>query len=129
MTDLLQIGAEWLAGQLKNHASQAVTYQFCDSSTALSLQASHIRRLLEVVTNTQVVDKIELWDFEITAADLVLNSVVRRPKKGDKIIWVEGGLTKVHDVMPPPDGAVWEFLDGRGVMIVIHTKRTDSGRC
>ena len=129
MADLLKTGAEWLAGQLKNHASQTVTYQRCDNAIALELQASPVRRLLEVVTNTQAVDKIELWDFEITAADLVFGGVVVRPKEGDKITWVDGGVTCVHKALPAPDGAVWEFLDGRGVMLVIHTKRTDSGRC
>jgi hypothetical protein len=129
LADMLTDGFEWQARKFKERASQAVTYQRCDSATALSLQASPVRRFLEVVTNTQAVDKIELWDFQITATDLVFGGVIVRPKEGDTITWVYRGVTRVHKVLPAPQGAVWDFLDGREVQINVHTKRTDSGRC
>jgi hypothetical protein len=129
MADLLQRGAVWLAGKLKNFAGQSITYRKSNQSTALTLIASPVRRDIEVVSDTAASDRIELWDFLITANDLEWGGVVLRPERGDKLLWTDGGVEYVHEALPAPSGNVWDFADAHHVMIAVHTKRINSGRC
>lgn len=121
MDDLLQYGQEWLADQLKQHASRQVVYRRGVQQT--SVQATIGRTLLKLEDGYGGV-RME-WtdrDFLIQAADLVLGSSVATPARGDQIRESVGLNTSVYEVMAYGGEPPWRFSDPFGTVLRIHTK-------
>jgi hypothetical protein len=122
MSDLLQTGTEWLADQLKTHASRQVVYR--RGADEVAVQTTVGRTLLKLGDDYGGV-RME-WtdrDFLIHAADLVLGGTVVLPERGDQIRETQGTKTFVYEVMAPGKEPPWRWSDPHRKMLRIHTKQ------
>jgi len=60
-------------------------------------------------------------DFLIDAADLILNSVVVTPARGDRIKQIDGSTTYVYEVRPDGTDPAWRWSDRHFRRRRIHT--------
>ena len=121
MADLLEAGQQWLAEQLKEHASRRVTYH--RGAEAIAVQATIGRTLLKLDDGYGGV-RME-WtdrDFLIQAADLVLGGAAVTPERGDRITETVGLNTSVFEVMAYGGDPPWRYSDPFGKLLRIHTK-------
>jgi len=119
MAELLKEGAEFLAEVRDDHNSRQVTYS--RGVFSVVVQAALGRKLLRLGDEFGTV-RME-WtgrDYIIRAVDLVLNSVVTLPLKGDLISDSVDGET--YKVLAPGDEPVWQPHDNHGVSLRVHTK-------
>jgi hypothetical protein len=119
--DLLQYGQEWLADQLKQHASRQFVYR--RGALQTSVQATIGRTLLKLDDAYGGV-RME-WtdrDFLIHASDLVLGGSVVTPERGDQIRESAGVNTAVYEVMAYGGEPPWRYSDPFGTVLRIHTK-------
>ena len=122
MPDLLQFGSDWLADQLKTHASRQVIYQ--RGAQQVTVQATVSRTLLKLNDGYGGV-RME-WtdrDFLIHAADLVLAGSPTLPERGDVIREMQGTTTFVYEVMAPGKEPPWRWSDVFRKVLRIHTKQ------
>lgn len=122
MPDFLKRGQTWLAGILKTHVSQTVTYrrepEENDAIQATFGQAEFARENSEGLTT-----EVRMWDFLITAADLVLAAVVVEPEPGDEII--VAGIGTFEVVSPGGEEPPWRYSDPNKIMLRIHTREIE----
>ena len=123
MADLLQVGSDWLADQMKSHAGRSVTYR--RGGDSVTVTATIGRTEFELDDEFGVLRKIESRDFLISAADLVLNSVTVLPERGDEIDETQGSVTYTYEVMAPGKEPHYRFSDPYRRTLRIHTKQTD----
>jgi len=122
MLDLLHFGSDWLADQLKAHASRPVVYR--RGAQQATVQATIGRTLLRLDDGYGGV-RME-WtdrDFLIHAADLVLGGLVTLPQRGDQIRETQGGRTVVYEVMAPGKEPPWRWSDVFRKVLRIHVKQ------
>lgn len=124
MADLLQIGSDWLADQMKAHAGRSITYR--RGANSVTVTATIGRTEFELDDEFGVLRKIESRDFLIAAADLVLNSVTVLPERGDEIDETQGSVTYTYEVMAPGKEPHYRFSDPYRRTLRIHTKQTDA---
>lgn len=124
MADLLQIGSDWLADQMKAHVGRSVTYR--RGGDSVTVTATIGRTEFELDDEFGVLQKFESRDFLIPAADLVLNSVTVLPERGDEIDETQGGTTYTYEVMAPGKEPHFRFSDPYRRTLRIHTKQTDA---
>ena len=122
MPDLLETGSDWLAEQLKEHASRPVTYR--RGADEVTVQATIGRTLLKL-DDGYGGGSIE-WtdrDFLIHAADLVLGGTPILPQRGDIIRETQGDKTLVYEVMAPGKEPAWRWSDAFRKVLRIHAKQ------
>jgi hypothetical protein len=122
MPDLLQTGSDWLADQLKTHASRQVVYR--RGAFEVAVLATVGRTLLKLDDGYGGV-RME-WtdrDFLIHAADLVLGGVPTLPQRGDQIRETQGAKTFIYEVMAPGQEPAWRWSDVYRKVLRIHTKQ------
>jgi hypothetical protein len=122
MPDLLQTGSDWLADQLKTHASRPVVYR--RGLLQVTVQATVGRTLLKLDDGYGGV-RME-WtdrDFLVQAADLVLTGAAALPERGDVIRETVGAKTYVYEVMAPGKQPAWRWSDPYRKLLRIHTKQ------
>lgn len=118
MPDLMQSAATWLAGKLKNNASQSVTYMRGSQQIGSDLKATYGDTRQEVDTEYGIVSW-ESKDFIFTAADLTLDGNVIEPQRGDKIV---NHLGNVYEALDVPGGKCFR-RDPQEVIVRVHTKQ------
>ena len=122
MPDLLRTGSDWLADQLKTHASRSVAYR--RGTEEVTLQATIGRTLLKLDDGYGGV-RME-WtdrDFLIHAADLVLAGNPTLPERGDRIRETQGGKVFVYEVMAPGKEPAWRWSDVFRKVLRVHAKQ------
>jgi hypothetical protein len=122
MPDVLRNGSDWLADQLKEHASRPVVYR--RGADEVVVQATIGRTLLKLDDGYGGV-RME-WtdrDFLIHAADLVLGGNPTLPERGDLIRETQGGQTFVYEVMAPGKEPAWRWSDVFRKVLRIHAKQ------
>jgi hypothetical protein len=122
MPDLLETGSDWLADQLKTHASRQVVYG--RGVEQVTVQATIGRTLLKLDDGFGGV-RME-WtdrDFLIHAADLVLGGSATLPERGDQIRETVGTQTFVYEVMAPGREPPWRWSDPYRKVLRIHAKQ------
>ena len=120
--NLLRIGSDWLAEQLKAYASSPVLY--ARGSSSVTVQATVGRTEWSVDTGTGMVVSDVSRDFIILTVDLVLPAVGNAvPQRGDKITESIDGQSLVYEVMAPAGQQAWRWSDRFGKVYRIHTKR------
>ncbi len=122
MTNLLQSGQEWLANQLKIHASSDVIYQ--RGAGQVSVQAIIGRTLLKLEdgyggVHMEWTDR----DFLIQPTDLVIAGLPILPERGDTIRETQSGKTYIYEVMAPGSEPPWRWSDPHRKLLRIHTKQ------
>lgn len=120
MTNLLQIGASWLADQMKTHASIDVTYE--RGAEQVPVKATVGKTEFEIDDGSGTVVRFQTRDYLIHAADLVLGGVETLPVAGDLIRETQGTHTFVHEVMAPGDEPHYRYSDPFRKLLRIHTK-------
>ena len=120
MSNLLQIGASWLADQMKTHASIDVTYE--RGVEQVPVKATVGKTEFELDDGSGVVVRIQSRDFLIHAADLVLGGIETLPVAGDLIRETQGAKTFVYEVMAPGDEPHYRYSDPYRKLLRIHTK-------
>ena len=126
MPDLLETASDWLADQLKTHASRTVTYQ--RGVDSVSVQATIGRTLLKLDDGFGGV-RME-WtdrDFLIQADDLVLGGSATLPERDDQIRETVGTETFVYEVMAPGREPEWRYSDPYRKVLRIHAKQVGTG--
>lgn len=124
MSDLLAKGAAWLSGQLKDHASQSVTYE--RGVDTVAVQATVGRTVFELENEEGDLERWESRDFLIDTADLVLAGSPTLPDAGDRIRETVGTTTYVYEVMSPGNEPHWRYVDPHRNKLRIHTKLIDT---
>ncbi|MFQ5733006.1 MAG: hypothetical protein ACE5KM_13780 [Planctomycetaceae bacterium] len=119
MADLLKIGSDWLAGQLKDAAGQSVTYHRGGDQVSVTATVGQQRRDINSDFDQRLEAKRK--DFVIDAADLIFSSVVITPARGDRIKQVDGSTTYVYEVRSDGDDPAWRWSDRYFKRRRIHT--------
>lgn len=117
MADLLRAGATWLAGALKNNASQSVTYRRgANSVTVLAIIGSLDNSISAAFGGVS----LDRWgvDFMISVDDLEIDGEAIEPELNDQIDY--GGAT--YFVARPDSSQPWFYSDLDGLTYRIHTK-------
>lgn len=122
MADLLRLGQEWLANQLKTHASKTVVYVRGANQT--SVTAIIGRTLLKLEdgyggVHMQWTDR----DFLIPPDELVLAGLQVIPERGDTIREADNGKIYVYEVNVPASEPTWRWSDPHRRLLRIHTKQ------
>jgi len=124
MANLLQSGSDWLADQLKTHATVEVVYG--QGAEQVTVSATIGRTLFELADQYGIVQKVESRDYLIQAADLILAGGAVLPERGDRIRETQGGTTFVYEVMAPGKEPHWRYSDPFRKLLRIHTKHVDT---
>jgi len=120
LTNLLQIGASWLADQMKTHASIDVTYE--RGAEQVPVKATVGKTEFEIDDGSGVIERFQSRDYLIHAADLVLGGVETLPVAGDLIRETQGTKTFVYEVMAPGDEPHYRYSDPFRKLLRIHSK-------
>lgn len=126
MTNLLSSGAEWLAGQLKAHASSQVAYLVdgaavsADGSGTVAATLGNSRH--EVPDSEGFLVEIQVRDWLIQAADLADGGEQIEPELGHLIRYTVRGQVHTYEVTAPAAGRpVWQWSDRDFTRRRIHT--------
>lgn len=120
MADLLQRGMDWLAGQMKEHASQSVLYVRGEQS--VSVPATIGRTDFEVADAYGVMQHVVSRDYLIPAGDLNLNGHPALPQRGDGIHETRNGRVFRYQVVAPQGQPHWRYSDAYHRVLRVHTK-------
>ena len=120
MPDLLKDGATWLAGRLKDRASQPVTYS--RGGTTVQVQATIGRSVFDVDNGAGGLLRLESRDYLIVDEDLAISNVAIKPQEGDRIAEADGTGYEVARFAGEP---CWRYDQYRTRMIV-HTRNVSS---
>ena len=121
MTDMLRTGQEWLANQLRTHASSPIVY--VRGSDQVAVTAIIGRTLMKIedgygAIHMQWTDR----DFLISPADLILAGSVITPERGDTIRETVGTKIYTYEVNAPGGEPAWRWSDPHRSLYRIHTK-------
>ena len=120
MGDLLQQGSDWLAGQLKTHASREVVYQ--REAQQVTVRAIIGRKDFEVESAEGKL-YFRANDFLIHRVDLVLAGQPTVPERGDRILVDFGAGLETFEVLPGDGAQPWEYSDPFETLFRVHTKK------
>ena len=120
MADMLEQGAVWLAGMLKQHASRGVTY--VRGAESVELSATLGQTTYEVADEFGTTVEAKATDFLLSAVDLVLAGAVALPEPGDQVRVTVGDEVHVFEVMDLGGVGHWRPSDPYGHTLRIHTK-------
>lgn len=120
MRDLLQRGAEWLARQLKTHASREVVYQ--REAEQVTVRAIIGRKDFQVETAEGKL-YVRANDFLIHRVDLVLAGQPTFPARGDRILVDFGVGLETFEVLPGDGAQPWEYSDPFETLFRVHTQK------
>lgn len=123
MSNLLQNGAVWLAGQLKDHAGRSVVLSRKGATSSDPIIGTVAAVQYEVVDETGIVTLIKSFDWTFTAADVMLAGVQVEPRPGDRLAETLNGAAVQYEVMDLGKKPAVEWLDSSGIMLLVHTKK------
>lgn len=121
MSDMLQNGVAWLGALMKAHCSRTVSYQ--RASQSVELVACLGRTIFRVSDGRGGEIRVQMTDWIVDAADLVLDGEVVEPEEGDCIVDGGGPAAAIYQVAAPPgDEPAWRTTDGYRARLRIHTE-------
>lgn len=118
MPDRLTQGLKWLARQRAAHMGSRVEYARGASSAPVA-GASHGRTTAQVDDGRGGTVAVEVDDWILPAAALVLDGLPTFPQRGDRITDADGF---VYEVQALGSEDCWRWCDGARVDIRVHTK-------
>jgi len=125
MTDLLRSGVSWLAGIMRDRASQDITY--LRGMEQVTLAATVGKTTYDLVdADTGAVQQVEARDYLFQAAELILAGSVTLPQPGDLIHETVGDAIHVYQVLAPEGQTVWRYDDPHRIRLRVHTKLADA---
>lgn len=121
MANLLADGIDWLASQLKTHASSAITYTRGASSVTITATIGrHVPRLLGTLEGGEVDTFETVFTFDRADLDFGAGAVV--PDRGDVVSFVDNGVTFTFDVLPTDGDRHWKEADAFGKRLEVRAK-------
>ena len=124
MTDLIQRGQAWLADQLTTHASRTVVYR--RGELGAELVATVGRSQYQQDDGNGLITRSQVRDFLIDTHSLLVSIIGSLPKRGDKIVEIDGDQTFVFEVMSLGGDPPWRYSDPFRLKLRIHTKQIDT---
>lgn len=126
MSDRSQAAIEHLRDRLEAKFGVSITYR--RGSDTVALTATVGTELLRITESDGRVRTLRTErDYLITAADLVINSAVTTPARGDLIDETIAGVTKRFTVLSPGgQEPAWRYSDRRRVRLRVHTKEVNT---
>jgi len=124
-TDILERGSNWLEDQRTRHATRPVTYQR-SLFTSAPINATVGKTVFESADEFGVVQKVESRDYLMLTTDLVVNSEVTLPQRGDRVRETQGSKTYTYEVVAPNGEPVFRYSDPYRKTLRIHTKHTNT---
>lgn len=120
MADLLSMSSAWLEDQRKKHRTVDVTYRRGGDSVVV--KATIGRTLFEQDDGAGVTVRVQVRDYLIDTADLVLAEQATLPAKGDRIEEIDAGQKHTYEVLPLGGEQHWRYSDPYRLTLRIHTK-------
>lgn len=121
MVDVLQTALAWLDGKQKTHQAQAVTYyRGSDSVTVTTTPGSSERELTDLEEG--LTHRIDLQDWLIEAADLIIGGSVVEPQAGDRVHFTIGSVTYEHEVVELPGEPCFKYTSPYKMRLRVHSK-------
>lgn len=120
MANLLAQGMAFLHAQRDEHMSSEVL--FVRGAEEVAINATIGQTVFEETDRYGVVQRERSRDFIVLAADLVIDSQVVTPEKGDMIKETTGATVRTFEVMPFGDNPLWRWSDPHRTAVRIHTK-------
>ena len=124
MTDILRNGQAWLAGKLTQHASRQVVYR--RDELGVELSATIAKSLYEQDDGEGIITRAQVRDFLIDTDSLLLSIIGTLPRRGDRIVEIDGDTTFVFEVMSIGSDPPWRYSDPFRIKLRIHTKQVDT---
>jgi len=123
MPNLLQRAAVWLGEKLQDAGGRTVTYRRGDVFELPLTITPHMHR--EPVFNEGLPLAVRVYDWTLTASELVHNGEIIEPHKTDQIVeTLPNGDEVTWQVMPPNDETpCFEWMDSSKLLLVVHTKQ------
>ena len=122
MADMLRAGQEWLANQLKTHASSTVVYlRGLNQTSVMAIIGRTLVKLEDGYggVHMQWIDR----DFLIAPSELVLAGLQVLPERGDTIRESLDGKVYIYEVNAPGSEPPWRWSDPHRRLLRIHTKQ------
>lgn len=119
MSDMLQSGLSWMAGQLNDHASRMVTYvrgNLENAEVPATLGQSEFPKESQQGLTTQE----RTQDFLIKTSKLTLDNQAILPEPGDRIVVT--GLGTFEVCSPGGNEPDWRYSDAHHLILRIHTR-------
>ena len=120
MSNLLEDGAVWLAGQLADHAGKSITF-IRGATESDPITGTAVQQDYELLVDGMVV-VVTLWDWTFATANLPWTL-----RAGDRLKATLLGVETQFEVLPVAKRPCSELLDTSGVMTLVHTKQVANG--
>jgi len=118
--DILAEASEYLAEDLRAHASRDVLYVRGGLTATIS---ASVGATIGVVRDEQGPElQTQVRDYLIRVADLVLGAQATEPARGDRIIETDDGVSRTYEVLPIGREKCWRYADPFRVQYRVHTK-------
>lgn len=124
MSDMLQRGQSWLSAKLTQFASRPVVYQ--RDEVSVELPATIGKSEYEQDDGEGIITRAQVRDFLINTKDLLQSSIGTWPRRGDRILEIDGDTTFVYELMSIGNEPPWRYSDPFRVKLRIHTKLIDT---
>lgn len=123
MSNLLQDGATWLAGQFQDHAGRSVVLRR-QGQAAAELTGTVVMHEYEVVDEeTGIVLTVLSYDWVFPAADYKVGGVQTPPLPYDRFEETLAGSSVAFEVMGLGKKPCSEWFDSSGIMLLVHSKK------
>ena len=110
-------------GSVRDVAGVSIIY--ARGSNQISLTAVPARSLLQSTDVESLVQvQFTTRDYVIVAAELVIDSELTLPRKGDRITETIGGQNKTFEVLKTDGDRFFSYCDDARSRIRVHTKET-----
>jgi hypothetical protein len=116
MSDMLAVGASWLADRLATSAGRTVRY--VRGATTAYLTATVGSSVFEAADQNGVVERWESRDFVIKTSSFPLGV----PQRHDRVVDTQSGSDVTYEVAAPRGIPVWRYGDGFRATMRVHTK-------
>lgn len=113
--DLVGDGARWLSGRRQAFMARPVQYVPAGGSP-IDVDATRDRTTFEVVSGESVV-QVESVDWIVPSG-----SLPGEPRRGDRVVEVDGATTYSYEVMSDPGVPPWSWCDASRTGWRLHTK-------
>lgn len=124
MTDILRSGQAWLAGKLTQHASRHVVYR--RDELGVELSATIAKSEYEQDDGDGIITRAQVRDFLIDTDSLLLSIIGTLPRRGDRIVEIDGDTTFIFEVMSIGSDPPWRYSDPFRIKLRIHTKQVET---
>lgn len=123
MSNLLQDGAIWLAGQLQDHAGRDVVLRR-QGQAPIDLTGTVAMQQYDVVDEeTGIVLTVLSYDWVFTASEYKVGGVQVQPLPYDRLEEELAGSSIAFEIMGLGKKPCWEWLDTSGIMLLVHSKK------